>query len=57
LTKTGLARLLKPFGIKPKQVRLNPTTNVKGYEATPILEANARYAAKVEPGGTADATM
>lgn len=42
LTKTGLARLLKPFGIHPKKWR-EGTTTVRGYEQTHFAEAFARY--------------
>lgn len=45
LSKTSLARLLKPFGIHPKQLRFHPKPHptIKGYEAAPIREAEARY--------------
>ncbi|MCX7313944.1 MAG: DUF3631 domain-containing protein [Alphaproteobacteria bacterium] len=45
LTKNGLARLLRPFGINPKQIRFEqpPRPTAKGYEAAPIREAKARY--------------
>jgi hypothetical protein len=44
MTKNSLARLLKPFGIHPKKIRLTPTTTTRGYEAAPIREAAERYA-------------
>jgi putative DNA primase/helicase len=50
LTKTSLARLLKPFGIRPKQVK---AFNAKGYERAPILEAHGRYCS-AEPEETID---
>lgn len=45
LTKNSLARLLRPFGIHPKQIRFQPKPHptIKGYEAAPIREAKARY--------------
>jgi hypothetical protein len=45
LTKNSLARLLKPFGIHPKQIRFEPkpAKTMKGYERGPIDEAKARY--------------
>jgi hypothetical protein len=45
MTKNSLARLLKPFGIRPEQFRFNPDSikTSKGYEAAPIREAKARY--------------
>lgn len=42
LTKNSLARLLKPFGIKSKQIK---STNTKGYERIPVVEAHGRYCA------------
>jgi hypothetical protein len=48
LTKHGLARLLRPFDIKPKDLRFrDPDTNaetvLKGYEKGPVMEAKERY--------------
>jgi hypothetical protein len=46
LTKTSLARLLRPFGIKPKQMKKSKADGgggAKGYERAPILEARKRY--------------
>lgn len=43
LTARGLARLLKPFGILSKTVRLSSTDTVKGYERKDFLDAFARY--------------
>jgi hypothetical protein len=43
LTKAGLARLLKPFGIKPKELRFGPNETRRGYEAAPIREAKSRF--------------
>ena len=54
MTKTSVARLLKPFDIHPKQIK---ALNVKGYEAGPILEAKTRYVdneTKLEEGDVAD---
>jgi putative DNA primase/helicase len=42
LTKTSLARLLKPFGIRPKELRFGNTT-VRGYERAPVMEAKDRF--------------
>jgi putative DNA primase/helicase len=44
LTKHGLARLLRPFDIKPKDLRFrNTDTVLKGYERGPVKEAKERY--------------
>jgi putative DNA primase/helicase len=43
LTTDGLARLLKPYAIKPKKLRDGETT-FRGYEAGPVIEARDRYA-------------
>jgi hypothetical protein len=59
MTKTSLAKLLRPFGIHSKQLRFEPkpATTVKGYEAEPIREAKLRYVddeTKLEEGDIAD---
>jgi len=52
LTQSGLARLLTPFGIKPKQIKAHKG---KGYERAPVAEAYKRYcAAKAEEEIEAD---
>jgi hypothetical protein len=45
MTKNSLARLLKPYNIKPHNIRFQPkpAAPVKGYDAAPILEAKTRY--------------
>jgi len=43
LTARGLARLLKPFGIGPKTVRLSPTNTPKGYDRADFEDAFSRY--------------
>jgi len=42
LTKTGLAKLLKPFGIRPRNKRLGDTVS-KGYELSDFQDAFSRY--------------
>ena len=42
LTTTGLSRLLKPFRIKARQLRIGPT-NRNGYERKEFIDAFARY--------------
>ena len=42
LTAAGLARLLKPFGIAPKQIWTG-SANVRGYEIKQFLETFSRY--------------
>ncbi len=42
LTQNSLARLLKPFGIRPKEIRTGPD-HAKGYELNQFLDAFARY--------------
>lgn len=43
LTQNSLARLLKPFGIKPKELRFGEKDTRRGYEAAPIREAKSRF--------------
>jgi hypothetical protein len=43
LDARGLARLLKPFGISPHNLRLNDNTVAKGYERVDFEEAWATY--------------
>lgn len=43
LTARGLARLLKPFGIASKTVRLSTTETPKGYDRADFDDAFARY--------------
>jgi hypothetical protein len=45
LTTHSLARLLKPFGLKPKQHRIGPAPadKIRGYATKEILEAEERY--------------
>ncbi len=38
-----LAKMLKPYGIKPKQLRLDPETTMKGYQAADFEDAWNRY--------------
>jgi len=44
MTKNSLARLLKPYGIKPKKIRFDdgPNGTQRGYEAGPIQDAKER---------------
>ena len=44
-----LARLLKPFGIAPKSVRLGPSSTPKGYTAAQFEDAFARYLPPIPP--------
>ena len=39
----GLAKLLKPFGISPATLRINPTSRVKGYDREMFKDAFIRY--------------
>lgn len=48
LSATGLARLLKPFGIGPKKIRFGDTT-ANGYERDDCREAFARYIPTKQP--------
>jgi putative DNA primase/helicase len=45
MTKNSLARLLKPFGIHPIQIRFEkpPAATHKGYWAAPVQDAKERY--------------
>lgn len=43
VTKSALARLLKPFSIFPKTIRLDEKTTAKGYYRTDFEDAFARY--------------
>jgi len=47
LTPLGLARMLRPFGVKPKQVRVDESTNCKGYEAVQFTDVWARYVPRI----------
>jgi Protein of unknown function (DUF3631)/Primase C terminal 2 (PriCT-2)/RepB DNA-primase from phage plasmid len=42
MTKNSLARLLKPYGIKPKKIRFEKDV-LQGYEARPIQDAKERF--------------
>lgn len=48
LSATGLARLLRPFGIKPKKVRFGPTT-VNAYQRADFDDAFNRYLTGNQP--------
>jgi hypothetical protein len=43
LTQRQLARLLRPFRIEPKSIRINEQSTKKGYLLTSFEEAFARY--------------
>ena len=43
LTKGGLARLLKPFGIMPKTIRLPDDKTPKGYALGDLTDTFSRY--------------
>jgi putative DNA primase/helicase len=47
LTAIGLARLLKPFGVTPRKVRIGDETR-QGYRAEDLADALARYLPRVE---------
>jgi len=42
MTANSMARLLKPFGVRPRDLRFG-TKNTKGYERTPVEAAFQRY--------------
>ena len=42
ITASGVARLLKPFGVRPKSIRTGTGTQ-KGYEMADFEDAFARY--------------
>jgi Protein of unknown function (DUF3631) len=46
ITKTGVARMLKPFGLRPKEVRVGADT-MKMYLKQSVMEARDRYVDKV----------
>jgi putative DNA primase/helicase len=48
ITKTGIARMLRPFGIRPKEMR-EGTATAKKYEKAKVLEAKTRYVDKAIP--------
>jgi hypothetical protein len=52
ITPRQLARLLKPFGIEPRQVRMG-SANVRGYSAEDCRDAFTRYLSPI-PQGKAD---
>ena len=43
ITKAGLARLLKPFGILPTTIRLDGNRTAKGYYMSAFDDAFTRY--------------
>jgi hypothetical protein len=43
LTASGLARLLRPFGIAPEQVRIGDRGGIRGYQLGQFGDALARY--------------
>lgn len=43
ITQAQLARLLKPFGIAPKVIRLTKDSTMRGYERTQFEDALERY--------------
>jgi putative DNA primase/helicase len=50
MTTHSLSRLLKPFGIKPEQIRVGTAAGdkIRGYHAAPVKEAKERYVAHEE---------
>lgn len=51
LTAIGLARLLKPFGVAPRKVRIGDETR-QGYRAEDLADALARYLPRPESQNT-----
>jgi len=49
INQRQLAKLLKPFGIAPKSVRLGPRNTPKGYMAAQFEDAFARYLPPIPP--------
>lgn len=49
MTPNGLARLLKPYGISPRQMRLPDGSVVRGYTRESFREAWRRYVAPSQP--------
>ena len=45
LDSRGLARMLRPYGIRPRTVRTGPQTTIKGYTAEDFRETFSRYLA------------
>ncbi|WP_163047157.1 DUF3631 domain-containing protein, partial [Acinetobacter nosocomialis] len=43
ITARNLARLLKPFGISSRDIRINDRAGIKGYLAEDLEDAFARY--------------
>jgi hypothetical protein len=43
ITPPQLARLLKPFGIKPRDIRLDSKAGIKGYQRADFVDAWLRY--------------
>ena len=43
ITPPQLARLLKPFGIKPRDIRLDSKAGIKGYQRADFIDAWSRY--------------
>jgi Sec-independent protein translocase protein TatA len=58
LTQNSLARLLKPYGLKPKRHRIGtgPNDTIRGYATDKILEAEQRFVdVETEEGDAEDA--
>jgi putative DNA primase/helicase len=49
INQRQIAKLLKPFGIAPKSVRLGPGSTPKGYMAAQFEDAFARYLPPIPP--------
>jgi putative DNA primase/helicase len=49
INQTQLAKLLKPFGITPKSIRLGPNNTPKGYVAAQFEDAFVRYLQPIPP--------
>ncbi len=43
ITPPQLARSLKPFGIKPRDIRLDSKAGIKGYQRVDFIDAWSRY--------------
>jgi len=56
LTKNGLAKRLKPYGVTPRRVRMPDETTPRGYLREQFHDAWGRYLPDIHPGSATPAT-
>lgn len=53
----GIARRLRPFDVRPKQIRLSDTETRKGYERSDFVDTWTRYLAPLGKGETSETAV